>query len=170
MFTHNDDRDDDVQVGCFSLRNIFRRKRASVASSSSSRTPHSHAGHTHQALSEKMAADAHRFGSCCHFAHEGSDAKHSSNDAWLRSPSTTPSPPPGYPGERKDPSPRKADVDLYRPEFLSTIEETIHSLDSELRALSLDIHSHPEIMYQEKCVIHVHGYQISPRHDADQML
>ncbi|KAJ7764548.1 hypothetical protein DFH07DRAFT_811620 [Mycena maculata] len=39
---------------------------------------------------------------------------------------------------------------VYREDMLKTIEETIKSLDGELRKLSLDIHGHPELAYEEK--------------------
>ncbi|KAF7343411.1 Peptidase M20 domain-containing protein 2 [Mycena venus] len=38
---------------------------------------------------------------------------------------------------------------VYREDILETIEHTIKSLDGELRKLSLDIHSHPELGYEE---------------------
>ncbi|KAI0729486.1 hypothetical protein C8Q72DRAFT_828620 [Fomitopsis betulina] len=38
---------------------------------------------------------------------------------------------------------------IYRPEILGAIEQTIGSLHGELRALSLDIHAHPEIRFEE---------------------
>jgi hypothetical protein len=49
---------------------------------------------------------------------------------------------PVYAADRKD--------DVYRPEVLGTIEQTIKQLDPALRSLSLDIHSHPEIKWEEK--------------------
>jgi len=38
---------------------------------------------------------------------------------------------------------------VYKPEILETIESTIISLDDELRTLSLDIHDHPEVRWEE---------------------
>ncbi|KAF8651175.1 hypothetical protein AX16_004830 [Volvariella volvacea WC 439] len=38
---------------------------------------------------------------------------------------------------------------FYRPDVLETIEAKIHDLDAELRALSLDIHAHPELGFEE---------------------
>lgn len=42
--------------------------------------------------------------------------------------------------------------DVFRPDVLKTIEETVDHHDAELRELSLDIWNHPEIAWQEKCV------------------
>ncbi|EIN09567.1 hypothetical protein PUNSTDRAFT_113017 [Punctularia strigosozonata HHB-11173 SS5] len=39
---------------------------------------------------------------------------------------------------------------VYRPEVMETIEKTLDMLDPELRKLSLQIHDHPEIMFEEK--------------------
>lgn len=38
---------------------------------------------------------------------------------------------------------------VFRPDILDAIEATVANMDAELRALSLDIHDHPEIMWQE---------------------
>ncbi|KAA1474385.1 hypothetical protein DENSPDRAFT_840957 [Dentipellis sp. KUC8613] len=45
----------------------------------------------------------------------------------------------------------KADsnLEIYRPEVFQTIVEEIDHWDGELRALSLDIHEHPELKYEE---------------------
>jgi hypothetical protein len=42
------------------------------------------------------------------------------------------------------------DADVYRPEVLKTIEKELDRINDDLRTLSLDIHSHPEIMFEEK--------------------
>ncbi|KAH8998052.1 aminoacylase 1-like protein 2 [Lactarius akahatsu] len=42
-----------------------------------------------------------------------------------------------------------ASLDVYRPDIYKTISETISGIDHELRLLSLDIHSHPELKFQE---------------------
>ncbi|PPQ77930.1 hypothetical protein CVT25_015405 [Psilocybe cyanescens] len=39
--------------------------------------------------------------------------------------------------------------DIYRPDILETIEAKITEMDKELRELSLDIHAHPELGYEE---------------------
>ncbi|PCH37522.1 hypothetical protein WOLCODRAFT_134580 [Wolfiporia cocos MD-104 SS10] len=39
--------------------------------------------------------------------------------------------------------------EIYRLEVLSTIEKSITSLDAEIRSLSLDIHAHPEVRWEE---------------------
>ncbi|OAX43727.1 hypothetical protein K503DRAFT_765585 [Rhizopogon vinicolor AM-OR11-026] len=40
--------------------------------------------------------------------------------------------------------------EVYRPDILNIIETSIDGLNIELRALSLDIHDHPELMFEEK--------------------
>ncbi|XP_006455229.1 hypothetical protein AGABI2DRAFT_138470 [Agaricus bisporus var. bisporus H97] len=61
------------------------------------------------------------------------------NDAvlWHRDDKATPAP--------QDPHPER----LYKPEVLKTIDDTINGLSEELRALSLDIHGHPELLFKE---------------------
>lgn len=39
---------------------------------------------------------------------------------------------------------------MFRPEVMQTIEDKLDELDSELRELSLKIHDHPELMFQER--------------------
>ncbi|KAJ3482416.1 hypothetical protein NLI96_g6995 [Meripilus lineatus] len=39
--------------------------------------------------------------------------------------------------------------EIYRPELFATIEASIDGLDEKLRALSLEIHDHPELKYEE---------------------
>ncbi|KAG1903599.1 uncharacterized protein F5891DRAFT_1017195 [Suillus fuscotomentosus] len=39
---------------------------------------------------------------------------------------------------------------VYRPDILNVIETTLDGLSGELRALSLDIHDHPELKFEEK--------------------
>ncbi|KAG2142393.1 hypothetical protein DEU56DRAFT_911095 [Suillus clintonianus] len=39
---------------------------------------------------------------------------------------------------------------VYRPDILNVIETTLDGLSRELRALSLDIHGHPELKFEEK--------------------
>nr|GAT45613.1 predicted protein [Mycena chlorophos] len=39
---------------------------------------------------------------------------------------------------------------VYREDILETVEQTIKSLDDELRELSMDIHAHPELRYEER--------------------
>ncbi|KAH9942063.1 aminoacylase 1-like protein 2 [Amylocystis lapponica] len=43
----------------------------------------------------------------------------------------------------------RSDSPIYRPEVLKTVENAIASLDSGLRALSLDMHGHPEVRWEE---------------------
>lgn len=46
---------------------------------------------------------------------------------------------------------------VYRPDILNVIEASIDGLNGELRALSLDIHDHPELKFEEKCVVSHHA-------------
>ncbi|KAG6855737.1 hypothetical protein H0H87_011407 [Tephrocybe sp. NHM501043] len=54
-------------------------------------------------------------------------------------------------GDTTKPSPSRPNgaSDIYRPDILKHIEETLKELDHELRELSLDIHAHPQIAYEE---------------------
>ncbi|PPQ81021.1 hypothetical protein CVT26_002902 [Gymnopilus dilepis] len=63
-------------------------------------------------------------------------------------------------GQKKDPVWRPDDglrpapakpgsTELFRPDVLETIEKRISEVDEELRSLSLDIHAHPELGYEE---------------------
>ncbi|KAH9832533.1 amidohydrolase [Rhodofomes roseus] len=61
--------------------------------------------------------------------------------------------------------------DIFRPEVLKTIEETVDKYDSELRELSLDILAHPEIAWQEKrthdkltAYMSSHGFSVTPHY------
>ncbi|KAF5313399.1 hypothetical protein D9611_008576 [Ephemerocybe angulata] len=54
------------------------------------------------------------------------------------------------PDDEQKPAPvNPGGTELYRPDILETIEQKIAELDSELRELSLDIHAHPELGYEE---------------------
>ncbi|KAJ6613597.1 hypothetical protein B0H10DRAFT_1805128 [Mycena sp. CBHHK59/15] len=60
---------------------------------------------------------------------------------------------------------------VYREDILKTIEETIKVLDGELRELSMDIHDHPEIAYEEEHTHDVltafmssHGFRVTKHH------
>ncbi|TFK45850.1 hypothetical protein OE88DRAFT_1715241 [Heliocybe sulcata] len=59
--------------------------------------------------------------------------------------------------EKLEPLPQYTLADLeeiYKPEVIQTIDEALDKLSPELRKLSLDIHDHPEIGFQEK---HAHA-------------
>ncbi|KAF9045487.1 hypothetical protein BJ165DRAFT_1477668 [Panaeolus papilionaceus] len=58
--------------------------------------------------------------------------------------------------------------ELYRPDILETIENKITEIDGELRALSLDIHAHPELAYKEfyahdvyTAFMEKHGFEVT---------
>ncbi|KAF8639157.1 hypothetical protein AX17_001645 [Amanita inopinata Kibby_2008] len=54
------------------------------------------------------------------------------------------------PEDTSKPVPAKPDdSDLFRPDILEFIDKTIQDLSQELRALSLNIHGHPELRFQE---------------------
>ncbi|KAF9450012.1 hypothetical protein P691DRAFT_811259 [Macrolepiota fuliginosa MF-IS2] len=54
------------------------------------------------------------------------------------------------PGDKAAPAPQDPHLDqIYRPEVLETIEKRINELSDELRTLSLDIHAHPELGFEE---------------------
>ncbi|KAG8909050.1 hypothetical protein FRC01_007176, partial [Tulasnella sp. 417] len=60
---------------------------------------------------------------------------------------------------------------LFRPDVAKTIEEELESLSDELRELSLKIHDHPEIMYEERyahdtltAFMREHGFDVTPHY------
>ncbi|KAJ7253038.1 hypothetical protein B0H12DRAFT_1117157 [Mycena haematopus] len=63
---------------------------------------------------------------------------------------------------------------VYREDILKTIEHTIKALDGELRQLSLDIHSHPELGFEEYRTHDVltafmanHGFQVTKHYHLE---
>jgi len=64
---------------------------------------------------------------------------------------TTPQalPPVWRPEDPGKPTPVQPSNDIYRPDILKVIETRITELDGELRALSVDIHDHPELGFEE---------------------
>lgn len=80
------------------------------------------------------------------------------------------------PEDKAKPAPTQPDGvgDLYRPDILEHIEATIKELDSELRELSLDIHSHPELMFEEHHAHDVladfmikHGFEVTKQYHLE---
>ncbi|KAF8065234.1 hypothetical protein FPV67DRAFT_1782182 [Lyophyllum atratum] len=64
--------------------------------------------------------------------------------------------------------------DIYRPDILEHIEASIKDLDSQLRELSLDIHAHPEIRFEERHAHDVltafmtkHGFEVTKHYHLD---
>ncbi|EDR10597.1 uncharacterized protein LACBIDRAFT_317213 [Laccaria bicolor S238N-H82] len=54
------------------------------------------------------------------------------------------------PEDKKRPTPlRSGSSEVYRPDILETIEAKIKELSKELRTVSLDIHAHPELGFEE---------------------
>ncbi|KAF9029524.1 hypothetical protein BDZ89DRAFT_1112567 [Hymenopellis radicata] len=66
-------------------------------------------------------------------------------------------------GDKDIAKPERPGTSIYRPDILKAIEKRIAELDNELRELSLDIHEHPEIMFEER---HAHDVltQFMERH------
>ncbi|KAG2742950.1 hypothetical protein P692DRAFT_20785328, partial [Suillus brevipes Sb2] len=63
---------------------------------------------------------------------------------------------------------------VYRPDILNVIEASIDGLNGELRALSLDIHDHPELKFEEKyahdaytAFMEKHGFTITKNHHLE---
>lgn len=63
---------------------------------------------------------------------------------------------------------------IYRPDIYETISRSVSSLNQELRNLSLDIHGHPELGFQEKHAHEVltafmeqHGWDVKRHHHLD---
>ncbi|KAK0220964.1 hypothetical protein EDD85DRAFT_862726 [Armillaria nabsnona] len=55
------------------------------------------------------------------------------------------------PEDTGKPTPERPSVGgIFRPDIMAAIEQRIAELDTDLRALSLDIHEHPEIGYEER--------------------
>ncbi|KAF5352080.1 hypothetical protein D9758_009404 [Tetrapyrgos nigripes] len=52
-------------------------------------------------------------------------------------------------GDSEKPVPIRPNKDIFRPEILDAIEKKMEEMSDELRELSLDIHSHPELKFQE---------------------
>ncbi|KAI0315031.1 hypothetical protein OF83DRAFT_389613 [Amylostereum chailletii] len=77
-------------------------------------------------------------------------------------------------GDPTNPPPYAASLEgIYRPEVLDTIEAELNELDSELRKLSLQIHDHPELGFNEHyahdtltAFMESHGFAVS-RHFSD---
>ncbi|KAF5350648.1 hypothetical protein D9756_008714 [Leucocoprinus leucothites] len=84
------------------------------------------------------------------------------NDVWRPEDKAKPAP--------SDPHPER----IYKPEVLLTIEEKINELSEELRALSLDIHAHPELGFEEHYAhdaytkfMKKHGWNVKEHHHLD---
>ncbi|KAF8802853.1 hypothetical protein BYT27DRAFT_7196189 [Phlegmacium glaucopus] len=73
------------------------------------------------------------------------------------------------PDDPAQPTPsRPGSTQLYRPDILETIESKIKEMDAGLRELSLDIHAHPELGYEEYHAHNVytafmekHGFEVT---------
>ncbi|KAI0305373.1 hypothetical protein B0F90DRAFT_1809121 [Multifurca ochricompacta] len=50
---------------------------------------------------------------------------------------------------RNTPGDRDESLDIYRPDIYETVSKELSGLDQELRSLSLAIHGHPELKFQE---------------------
>ncbi|KAG1888289.1 hypothetical protein F4604DRAFT_1716678 [Suillus subluteus] len=63
---------------------------------------------------------------------------------------------------------------VYRPDILNVIETSIDGLSGELRALSLDIHDHPELKFEEKYAhdayttfMEKHGFTVTKKYHLE---
>ncbi|KAG1861202.1 hypothetical protein DFJ58DRAFT_905462 [Suillus subalutaceus] len=63
---------------------------------------------------------------------------------------------------------------VYRPDILNVIETSIDGLSGELRALSLDIHDHPELRFEEKYAhdayttfMEKHGFAVTKKYHLE---
>ncbi|KZP22218.1 hypothetical protein FIBSPDRAFT_704897, partial [Athelia psychrophila] len=63
---------------------------------------------------------------------------------------------------------------IYRPDVLDAMEKTVDGLSEELRALSIDIHDHPELRFEEKhahdvltSFMSAHGFSVTPHFHLD---
>ncbi|KIM41419.1 hypothetical protein M413DRAFT_445430 [Hebeloma cylindrosporum] len=73
------------------------------------------------------------------------------------------------PDDKEQPTPSQpGSTELYRPDIFETIEAKIKELDAELRELSLDIHAHPELGYEEyhahdvyTAFMEKHGFEVT---------
>ncbi|KAG6834485.1 hypothetical protein H0H93_009394 [Arthromyces matolae] len=72
------------------------------------------------------------------------------------------------PDDNAKPIPSRPNAEIYRPDILQSIEKTLKELDGELRELSLDIHAHPELRYEERYAHDIltkfmdkHGFEVT---------
>ncbi|KAF5384097.1 hypothetical protein D9615_003262 [Tricholomella constricta] len=81
-----------------------------------------------------------------------------------------------HPDDKAIPTPTRpnGEKDIYRPDILEHIEATIKELDGELRELSLDIHSHPELKYEERyahdaltAFMTKHGFEVTKHYHLE---
>ncbi|RDB23724.1 Peptidase M20 domain-containing protein 2 [Hypsizygus marmoreus] len=80
------------------------------------------------------------------------------------------------PDDKAKPTPSRPDgaSGIYRPDILEHIEATIKELDGELRDLSLDIHSHPELSFDEHyahdtltAFMSKHGFEVTKHYHLE---
>ncbi|KAH9941991.1 amidohydrolase [Amylocystis lapponica] len=76
-----------------------------------------------------------------------------------------------HPRRRMERPPSYSAEAIFRPEIVATIEGTLEQLDPELRKLSLDIWSHPELGYEEyrthdtlTTFMTEHGFDVTPHY------
>ncbi|TFK31807.1 hypothetical protein BDQ12DRAFT_729235 [Crucibulum laeve] len=80
-----------------------------------------------------------------------------------------------HPDDQTKPTARAPGAtDLYRPDVLDTIEAKIRELNAELRVLSLDIHAHPELKFEEHYAHDVytafmekHGFKVERKYHLE---
>ncbi|KDQ50969.1 hypothetical protein JAAARDRAFT_41598 [Jaapia argillacea MUCL 33604] len=74
-------------------------------------------------------------------------------------------------GDEAIPPPSGKQGSVWRPDVLQAIEAEIDALDNELRTLSLNIHDHPELKFEEKhahdtltTFMERHGFEVTTNH------
>ncbi|KAF9485625.1 hypothetical protein BDN70DRAFT_889944 [Pholiota conissans] len=96
---------------------------------------------------------------CHHHTNDAGAPSASNNTVWR-------------PDDNAQPTPaRPGSSEIYRPDILETIEAKIKELDSELRELSLDIHAHPELGFEEyhahdvyTAFLEKHGFEVTRKY------
>ncbi|PCH36423.1 hypothetical protein WOLCODRAFT_28550 [Wolfiporia cocos MD-104 SS10] len=148
--------DDDVQAGCFSRLFSFRRKRVEPVAKRDTDTEdtkdHSFTGLPVEKVAHATSTKGERL-----FEYDSDLPPH---DGFSTSRPPRLEKPPSY-----STSSLRA---VFRPEVLNTIDKTLEDLDDELRALSLDILHHPEIIWQERrthdtltAFMSAHGFEVT---------
>ncbi|PCH36418.1 amidohydrolase [Wolfiporia cocos MD-104 SS10] len=162
--------DDDVQAGCFSHLFSFRKKRVAPVAKRDTDTEDTQA-HSFTGLPvEKVHATSTKGeqlfeydGDLPPYAHFSNCRISYGHDGFSVSKPPRSEKPPSYSTSGLEA--------VFRPEVLNTIDKTLEDLDDELRALSLDILHHPEIMWQERrthdtltAFMSAHGFEVTPHY------
>jgi hypothetical protein len=141
-------RNEKALPGCLSLRHLFPKglfKSPSSPASNTSGLSHSvQPSSNHHPEQWKEKDTSVRYATSCAFGH---DPTTEGEDVWRHDQAVGVLP--TYVAH--------GDADIYRPDVLKTIEHALDDANDDLRALSLDIHAHPEIMFEE---VYAHHFRI----------